>query len=124
MFLESERFDSNQKIPENWREGVLRFCEVVGFHFDGQGPEGVFIGSTFEKCSWYWSLFNCAIFVGVTFRGCEFSGVTFASCKFVECIFEDCKFTDDAFGKPCSFNENSWYRCELVRTPKPLGGLR
>ncbi|MFN3440016.1 MAG: pentapeptide repeat-containing protein [Acidovorax sp.] len=114
------RYESRESLPEGWEEGVLRYCEIFGIHFDGRGPEGAVLDSTFEACSWYWSLFNTANFVGVNFRRCEFSGVSFAGCRFVECTFEDCQFTEDSFGKPCRFKENRWYRCQFVRTDKPV----
>ena len=121
MFLESERYETNDALPKGWESGVLRYCEIVAQHFDGRGPEGAFLDCTFERCSWYWSLFNTATFVGVTFRNCEFSGVSFAGCRFVECAFDGCRFTEDSFGKLCSFNENRWYRCEFPGTIKPPG---
>ena len=119
MLLLSERYDAKEPLPKGWEDAILRYCEIAGIHFDGRGPEGVFLDCTFEQCSWYWSLFNTATFVGVTFRGCEFSGVSFAGCRFVDCTFEECKFTNDAFGKPCSFAENSWYGSTFLRTEKP-----
>lgn len=124
MLLESERFETLKSLPKQWEAGVLRFCEIVGIHFDGGGPEGALLDCTFERCSWYWSLFNTATLVGVTFRSCEFSGVSFSRCRFVECTFEDCKFTVDSFGKPCSLRDNTWYKCAFVRTAKPEGGLQ
>ena len=124
MLVESERFESKKSMPKGWEDGVLRYCDILGVSFEGGGPSGALIACTFEDCDWYWALFNIATFVDVTFRRCEFSGVSFSGCRFVECTFEDCRFTDYSFGKPCSFNENSWYKCELVRTSKPVGGLR
>jgi len=119
MLLQSECYDGTEKLPKGWEDGVLRFCEIKGMHFDGRGLEGVFLDCTFEQCSWYWSLFNNATPLGVTFRSCEFSGVSFAGCRFVECTFEECRFTEDAFGKPCRFDGNRWYRCEFPGTGKP-----
>jgi uncharacterized protein YjbI with pentapeptide repeats len=124
MLIESENFETQKSLPKHWEDAVLRFCEIRGIQFDGGGPSGALLDCTFERCRWYWSLFNNATLVGVKFRGCEFAGVSFAGCRFVECVFEDCKFTVDSFNKPCRFDENSWYRCEFVRTEKPEGGLR
>lgn len=124
MLIESEIFETQRSLPKQWEDAVLRFCEFRGIQFEGGGPSGALLDCTFERCDWYWSLFNTATFVGVTFRSCEFAGVTFAGCRFVECVFEGCKFANDSFNKPCTFNENSWYRCEFDQTEKPEGGLR
>ena len=119
MFAESERFESKQALPKGWEGGVFRDCDFIGLPFDGGGPHGVFVDCTFERCGWYWSLFNVATFIGVVFRECEFSGVSFAGCRFVACRFERCRFTNDAFEKPCSFTDNHWLACEFPETPRP-----
>ena len=124
MLLQSESFESKASLPEDWEDGVLRYCKVAGIDFDVPGPEGVYLDCTFERCKWYWSLFNCATFVGVIFRHCDFAGVTFAGCRFVECRFEACTFSNDSFGKPCTFNDNTWHGCVLVETQEPVGWLK
>lgn len=121
MLLLSAEFDSENKPGRGWEEGVARYCEFTGLHFDGRGPEGLVADCTFAGCTWYWSLFNTATLVGVTFRNCEFSGVSFAGCRFVECIFEGCRFTVDSFGKPCRFDDNRWYACKFVDAAVPEG---
>ncbi|MGE0332411.1 MAG: pentapeptide repeat-containing protein [Ramlibacter sp.] len=121
MLLLSERFEGVNDLPKGWEDGVLRYCEVVGIDIQGRGLEGVFLDCTFDRCRWYWSLFNVATLVGVTFRQCDFAGVSFAGCRFVECRFEACTFSSDAFGKPCSFSGNTWHGCSLIDTEEPDG---
>lgn len=119
MLLQSAQFDREDKPPRGWEDGVLRYCDFSGIHFDGRGPEGVLVDCTFDGCSWYWSLFNVATLIGIKFKHCEFSGVNFAGCRFIECTFESCRFTLDSFGKPCSFKDNRWYACDFVGTAIP-----
>jgi len=121
MLSQSAQFDREDMPPQNWEDGVVRCCDFSGIHFDGRGPEGVLVDTTFDGCSWYWSLFNAATLVGVDFKHCEFSGVTFSGCRFIECTFESCRFTLDAIGKPCSFTRNRWYACNFVGTAIPEG---
>lgn len=121
MLIDSLEFDAHTKPPSGWEAGVVRYCCFEGLHFDGPGPEGLIADSTFNACSWYWSLFNTATLIGVTFKNCEFSGVSFASCRFIECTFESCRFTVDSFGKPCRFRENRWYASRFLDTAVPEG---
>jgi uncharacterized protein YjbI with pentapeptide repeats len=121
MLLLSAEFDTHNQPARGWEDGVTRYCEFEGLHFDGRGPEGLIADCMFSGCSWYWSLFNMAILIGVSFKNCEFSGVSFAGCRFIECSFEGCRFTVDSFGKPCSFSDNRWYACEFLDTFVPEG---
>ena len=124
MYFLNERFESAADLPSGWEDGILRYCEIAGINFEGRGLEGVFVDCTFERCTWYWSLFNCATLVGIKFRQCEFAGVSFSGCRFIDCKFEECSFSKDAFEKPCSFRENSWYGCKLILTHEPAGWLQ
>lgn len=108
---ENIEFDSPRAIGKALRANdAHRFCVFAHANLDGS-CEGEYQNCTFAQLEWYWSLFNCAVFVGCKFDACTFLGTTFASCCFVECTFNNCKFAANNLGGPCVAPESRFYGC-------------
>ncbi|MDQ1833309.1 pentapeptide repeat-containing protein [Massilia scottii] len=117
MLFEGERFEASLRKPAGWNDHVYRYCEFIGIDTEGGNVDSAFIGCTIERCTWYWGLFNCALFVNVKFTNCTFRGTSFGGCKFVECEFVDCHFVKDNLNGACSFEDIAWYKCTQTRCP-------
>ncbi|MFC5475528.1 pentapeptide repeat-containing protein [Paraherbaspirillum soli] len=111
MFFESQQFDTRLKKPFGWSDNVFRYCDFAHINAEGGDVDSVFVSCTFEKCDWYWGIFNLAVFVQVKFTNCTFRGTAFSGSKFIECEFVDCEFTLDNLNSECSFEDVVWYGC-------------
>lgn len=119
MLFESQQFDTKFVKPAGWSDHVFRYCDFTHLNSEGGDIDSIFVGCTFEKCEWYWGLFNLAVFVGVSFTNCTFRGTAFSGSKFIECVFTDCEFIKDNLNSDCSFKDIAWYGC----TQSNCGGL-
>ncbi len=124
MLIENQEFEAKLRKPVRWSDHVFRYCQFSGIKTDGGDVDSVFIACTFQRCEWYWGLFNCALFVNVKFENCTFRGTGFAGSKFVECEFIDCIFVEDNLNSPCSFDDIAWYGCTQIRCPGLEGEFR
>ena len=111
MQVDSQEFLGNLPKGTDWEENAFRYCTFEGFSQEGGHCTSLFLDCSFDRCEWYWGLFNCAVFVGVKFNECVFRGTSFSDCKFVECEFTRCEFTADNLGANCRFNDCRWYAC-------------
>lgn len=111
MLFESQEFEARFVKPARWQDHVFQYCTFKNFDTEGGDVDSIFVACRFDDCEWYWGLFNCAVFVQVTFTNCTFRGTAFGGCKFVECEFIGCKFVKDNLDAECSFNGNAWYGC-------------
>jgi uncharacterized protein YjbI with pentapeptide repeats len=111
MRQQSELFTPNDPPSDSWPTDSFHYCNFELLRDVSTPLEGCYLGCEFLACSWYWALFNNAVFVRTKFTNCIFDGCSFAGCTFVECEFSGCTFGLDSFGKPCSFEESKWYGC-------------
>jgi uncharacterized protein YjbI with pentapeptide repeats len=116
MQIDSETFVGSLGRSPGWDENAFFYCSFERVSQEGLHVSSVFLDCRFQKCDWYWALFNVATFIGAKFENCVFRGCSFAECRFVECEFVDCDFTVDSFGKPCSFDGTRWYSCKQHTT--------
>jgi uncharacterized protein YjbI with pentapeptide repeats len=113
MQIDSTTYDGSIGKNSSWSEdNVFRYCLFARIVAEGAHIDSCFLECEFEKCDWYWGLFNVALFVNAKFKNCTFRGCSFADCKFVECKFENCEFTVDNLDKGCSFEGSRWYACQ------------
>lgn len=111
MLFDSQQFDRHLIAPVSWSDNVFRYCDFAQLDTEGGDVDSVFISCTFEKCDWYWGLFNLAVFVQVKFVNCKFRGSAFSGSRFIECDFSNCEFTIDNLNSGCSFEDTAWYGC-------------
>lgn len=116
MQIDSQQFLGTLSKGVGWEENAFRYCTFEGLNEEGGHSTSVFLDCNFVRCEWYWGLFNCAVFVGVTFTECVFRGTSFSGCKFVECEFTRCQFVPDNLGRGCSFDDTRWYGCSKRET--------
>lgn len=113
MFILGTTFIAPDTIPDWNQDHVFRYCEfenitdaIHNVHIDA-----VFLGCTFRKNDFYWSLFNGVLAYDCTFEDCTFRGVSFADCRFLDCSFERCVFTNDNLGGSCGFEGTKCHDC-------------
>jgi uncharacterized protein YjbI with pentapeptide repeats len=111
MLFQSEQFEGSLTDPASWSDHVFRYSEFTGISTEGGEVDSVFVSCKIENCEWYWTLFNLATFVEVSFEGCTFRGTSFADSKFIDCNFSNCRFLKDNLGGDCSFEGVVWYGC-------------
>ena len=109
---QSTDFTGKSALRYKLLDDVFRYCTFDGLDVEGNGFEGIAVACTFRNSSWYWGLFNTAVFVDVLFVDCVFRGTGFAGCTFTRCQFVNCKFVKDNLNGDCRFDDCSWYDCE------------
>jgi hypothetical protein len=82
---------------------IFRYCEFNNITVCGKCFNATFISCKINFLDSYWSLFNACLFVDTVFSDCKFFGDSFMMCKFINCSFVNCLFGNDAYDKPCSF---------------------
>lgn len=100
MLVENTEYAGKAPSGKLLNGGVFRYCCFTSFS-EGGHVDAAFLRCTFEDVDWYWTLFNCCLFVGCTFTRCKFRGVSFPDCIFVECQFASCQFLEDNLKGNC-----------------------
>ena len=116
MQFDSEVFKGKLGKECDWSENCFRYCNFSGIDQAGDCVDSIFYGCEFSNCTWYWTLFNMAVFIGTKFKHCKFQGCSITDCRFVDCEFENCEFTVDSFDRDCSYEETRWYACTQQST--------
>ena len=101
MLVENAEYSEKAPSGKLLNGGVFRYCRFASFN-EGGHVDATFLRCGFEGVDWYWTLFNCCVFVGCTFTQCKFRGVSFPDCIFVECRFDNCQFLEDNLKGTCS----------------------
>lgn len=96
-----------------WDDEYFKYCEFLGFSFEGGIVSSDFAVCTFKNLDWYWGLFNMVNFVDCTFLNCVFQGTIFSDCKFIQCSLQNCHFVQDNLGGDCSFEGSVAYDCDV-----------
>jgi hypothetical protein len=87
---------------------IFRYCEFNNITVCGKCFDATFISCKINFLDSYWNLFNACLFVDTIFSSCKFFGDSFMMCKFINCSFINCIFGNDAYDKPCSFEDTQW----------------
>lgn len=105
-------------------DAIFAYCSFENFEISRPSVEGVILGCSFRRMSWYWELFNTASISGSSFEDCVFRGCSFRGVDFVNCTFTRCRFDLDNLGGACLFAdcrlvECAFENCAFVADARP-----
>ncbi len=100
-----ERFTGVESLKREFEDAILLDCRFEDYRLEGANlVAAVFVGCTFRKVDFYWSLAFRAKFIScdledVSFRGGNLDEAVFLSCRLVRCDFaQDNLGGDTEFG--------------------------